>query len=255
MKSWVKRRAPFLGPASRRLRRGSRRTRRRVLRLPQDLRRLVRRTLARGLPGESVERRFERIYRMNLWRGEESRSGPGSSLEETAVIRAELPRLVRELDARVLLDIPCGDFFWMRQVLTELDLETYIGADVVANVIEENNRRYGSPRCTFVRLDLCSDLLPRADLVVVRDVLDHLSFADIRLALSNLVASGSTYLLATTYPVRPDNTDIRSGDWRPLNLEAAPLSLPAPLELINEQSAKPGYPDKSLGLWRISDLQ
>jgi hypothetical protein len=188
---------------------------------------------------------------MNLWRGTESRSGPGSTLAETAVVRHELPRILRDVGAQSILDIPCGDFFWMKEL--RLDVSSYIGADLVVRLVEENNRLYGSDRRMFVRLDVRVDPLPKVDLVLCRDCLDHLSFQDIRAGLDNIARSGATYLLATTYPDR-ENKDIRSGDWRPLNLERPPFSLPPALETINERSAKPGYPDKSLGLWRIVDI-
>lgn len=213
---------------------------------------MMRRMIARGLPTDTMESKFGRIYRMNLWRGAESACGPGSSLKETAVVRRELPRILRDVGARSMLDIPCGDFFWMKEV--ELDLDLYIGADVVSSIVDENIERYGSTSRSFFRLDICLDPLPQADLVLCRDCLDHLSFQDVRAALSNLATSGSTFLLATTYPDRRENVDIRSGDWRPLNLQADPFRLPPPLEILNERSRKPRYPDKSLGLWRIADL-
>lgn len=188
---------------------------------------------------------------MNLWRGGESRSGPGSSLDETAAVREELPRIVAEYGIQSMLDIPCGDFFWMREIGLEVD---YIGGDVVKGIVDANNRRYGSSQRRFARLDLRADPLPRTDLVLCRDILDHLSFSDVHGSIDNVALSGATYLLATTYPDRDGNEDIRSGDWRPLNLQQEPFRFPEPIELIDERSTKPGYPDKSLGLWRIADL-
>jgi hypothetical protein len=61
-------------------------------------------------------------------------------------------------------------------------------------------------------------------------------------------------LLASTYPDRDRNPEMLTGSWRPLNLELAPFDLPRPIQLVNEESEKPGYPDKSLGLWRVGDL-
>lgn len=248
MRNWLKRNLPFLRPFVR----GLRRARALVNRSTRNTHRRLRWRLARGLPGDSIEKRFGRIYRMNLWRGADSRCGPGSSLEETAVVRAELPRIVHSLGVRTLLDIPCGDFFWMKEVPLELD--AYVGAEVLSKLVRENTERYGAPNRSFVCLDIRKDPLPRADLVLCRDCLDHLSIGDIRQALGNIVDSGSTYLLATTYPARETNPDIRSGEWRPLNLARPPFGLPDPIELVNERSAKPGYPDKSLGLWRIRDI-
>ena len=74
-----------------------------------------------------------------------------------------------------------------------------------------------------------SDRLPAADLVLCRDCLPHFSLRDARRALENIVASGSTFLLTTTFTDRQANQDIRTGDFRALNLERAPFALPSPL--------------------------
>ena len=55
--------------------------------------------------------------------------------------------------------------------------------------------------------------------------------------LEQLAHSGSTYLLTTTYPERDNDKDIATGAWRPLNLEAAPFSLPKPLTTIRSRRA------------------
>src|SRR5207302_8241115 len=63
-----------------------------------------------------LQQRFERIYSTNLWSDPETRSGVGSSLDSTRALRAELPKAMRSLSARTLLDVPCGDFSWMQHV-------------------------------------------------------------------------------------------------------------------------------------------
>jgi hypothetical protein len=55
--------------------------------------------------------RFTAIYESNYWGDAESRSSEGSSLTQTVVIRAELPRWLAELQGKSLLDIPCGAIF------------------------------------------------------------------------------------------------------------------------------------------------
>ncbi|HEX9250467.1 MAG TPA: hypothetical protein VF856_13255, partial [Gemmatimonadaceae bacterium] len=44
-----------------------------------------------------LSQRFERIYSTNLWSDPESRSGVGSTLDSTRVLRAELPIALRQL--------------------------------------------------------------------------------------------------------------------------------------------------------------
>ncbi len=191
---------------------------------------------------------FAEHTRTNGWGSEESLSGTGSTLEQTAVIRQRLPELVRVYGVETILDIPCGDFNWMRHV--DL-LVRYIGADIVDDLIRQNREAYADDRRAFEVLDLTRDMLPRADLVLCRDCLFHLSFAHAAMALANIKASGSRLLLATTNPELQRNRDIVTGGWRRLNLRRPPFSLPEPVLLIDEQI--PGH-DKHIGLWRIVDL-
>src|SRR6185312_15131601 len=52
---------------------------------------------------------FEQIYTRNTWQSSESRSGPGSTLERTEILRRELPPMLARLGVRTLVDAPCGD--------------------------------------------------------------------------------------------------------------------------------------------------
>jgi hypothetical protein len=202
----------------------------------------------------SIPETFRHIYRTNHWSGHDSISGEGSGREQTQRIEAAIPALVAEVDARTLLDVPCGDFGWMQYV--DLGECRYVGGDIVPELILRNRERYGSEDRTFRVLNLTSDPLPHADLILCRDCLVHLSYADISRALKNISASGAGYLLTTIFPECPANEDITTGDWRILNLEAAPFNFPPPLRLINEGCTEGGgrFRDKSLGLWRVEDI-
>jgi SAM-dependent methyltransferase len=206
------------------------------------------------LSGLSLEERFVRIYQTNLWFDAESRSGTGSSLESTARLRESLPPLLRRLNARRLLDVPCGDFNWMRHV--DLSGIEYIGGDIVESMIEANRNRYESLTRRFMTVDLTSGSLPHADVILCRDCLVHFSFPNIIAAFRTMKASGAEYLLTTTFPSRRVNKDIVDGDWRPLNLEQAPFLLPVPHSVILEDCTEEGgaYRDKALAVWRVSDL-
>jgi hypothetical protein len=203
-------------------------------------------------PNEMVEV-FRGIYSTNAWGSEVSHSGAGSDLEQTAVIRSALPALLREFGIRSMLDVPCGDFHWMREV--ELDAD-YTGGDVVPDLVAANETRYGNARRRFKVLDIANDTLLTVDLVFCRDLLVHFSFDDALRAIANLRYSGSTYLLTTTFTDRTDNPDIETGQWRPINLQLPPFNFPPPLRMINENCTEGGtdWADKSLGLWRLGDL-
>jgi SAM-dependent methyltransferase len=205
--------------------------------------------------GLDLAQRFERIHETNLWGADTSVSGVGSEFDATAAIRERLPGLLKELGVRSMLDAPCGDHRWMASLALDLDL--YVGMDIVPSIIEALRERYqNDAKRRFVLGDLTRDPLPRCDLILSRDCLVHFSFATLRRALRNLRASGAAWLLATTFPELERNDDIEDADWRPLNFEIAPFNWPAPVEIINERCTEAGgaYADKSLALWRLSDL-
>ena len=84
---------------------------------PIGIRRLVRflrNKLSRIMTGESIQDTFVRIYRENYWGNSDSRSGAGSDLTQTAEIRERLPELIEKFSVNSILDIPCGDWHWMR---------------------------------------------------------------------------------------------------------------------------------------------
>lgn len=202
---------------------------------------------------DSPQALFTRIYNDNAWGDAESRSGPGSTVHRTRLVRPALETLFRNLGIRTLLDLPCGDFNWMRHVdLRGID---YTGADIVDVVVQDNTLNWARPGVRFVRLDMTSDALPRADLILCRDGLVHLSFHDIARALHRMRESGSEYLLVTTFDRHPANSDIETGDWRPLNLRLPPFWLPPPLGEIWDGPRPDGaYRDKKLALFRIAGI-
>lgn len=174
-------------------------------------------------------------------------------MQNTARVRAELPGLLRKLEAKSLLDVPCGDLYWINDV--DLGVDKYIGADIVRELVESNRERYGNAIRVFVHLDLLKDKLPTADVVLCRDCLVHFSNVDIIRILGNIKKSQAKYLLTTSFTQSTLNGDIVTGEWRPLNLQAPPLSLPAPIMVINEgYIGAVNYPDKVLALWKIADL-
>jgi hypothetical protein len=201
-----------------------------------------------------LQARFERIYSTNLWSDPESRSGVGSGLDSTRVLRAELPKALRQLEARVLLDVPCGDFTWMEHV--DLSGIEYIGGDIVPSIVEANRRVHASKSRRFVDLDLTRDVLPDAEVLLCRDCLVHLSYANIRAVLANVARSNIRFLLMTSFPGRRDNYDVADGDWRALDFQAPPFSFPEPRLTIVEECEEEGgsYSDKSLLAWVVDDL-
>lgn len=209
-------------------------------------------SLSRGL-----KHRFSEIYDKNIFGGRLSRSGEGSDLVQTAVIRHEMPQLVKELAVETFLDAPCGDWYWMRH--TTLGVKKYTGVDIVETLIEKNQSQFGNDTTSFQYANLTTDALPRVDMIFSRDCLVHLSFDDAKRILANFKQSGSKYLLTTTFTDRSTNNDLVGKDsfWRPLNMQLPPFNFPPPIKLINEDCTEQRgqYADKCLGLWRLDDIE
>ncbi len=210
------------------------------------------------LPGTlhtlGLREKFAKVHAENLFGGDVSTSGEGSGLVQTRVIRREIPLLLQKLAVRTFLDAPCGDCFWMKEV--DLPVESYIGIDIVRDLVERNQKRFGSARVSFQCLDLVVAGLPRADLIFSRDCLVHLSLSDSQKILANFKRSGARYLLATTFVERTGNVELDCHFWRPLNMQLAPFHFPPPMELINEgcTEADHRFADKSLALWLLADI-
>ena len=190
---------------------------------------------------------FRDIYLNNRWDGTESVSGPGSTMEATEGIRVTLPRLISELNVLTLLDLPCGDVHWISRCLPPSI--RYLGGDVVPDIIERN--RKALPELgTFQVIDLATDPLPEADLILVRDCFIHLPNRMILKSIANIRSAKIRYFLSTTFPNESTNQDIEIGGYRPINLVAPPFGLPAPERYVldEEGSSQSG---KHLGLWKM----
>jgi hypothetical protein len=208
--------------------------------------------LEAGKPPEQKRRHtadiFTSLWRNNGWGEAETRSGSGSTVAATETLRGHLAELCQFLGIRQLIDVGCGDLNWMGLISERFDL--YLGLDVVPELIEQAEQKFGRRRGHFFALrDATQDDLPRADGILCRDVMTHLADEQVRSLLGKMKASGSRYLLATTYHSE-QNREISVGDWRPLDLTKAPFDLPKPLLHIDER----GDGSKLLGVWPIKDL-
>jgi glycosyltransferase involved in cell wall biosynthesis len=205
-----------------------------------------------------IQSQFTKIYRKNLFCGSESRSGVGSNLDQTKVVREELPKLVRKLGVKTFVDAPCGDFYWMKETILKVD--RYIGIDLVEEIVKKNKEKYQRRGRTFICRNIIEDDIPKADMILCRDCLVHLTFDQGIELVKNFKRSGSTFLLATTFTERCINFNSidegNVGKWRPLNMQLPPFNFPNPICIINEKCSEGEgeFKDKSLGLWRLKDI-
>ncbi|MBC8485050.1 MAG: class I SAM-dependent methyltransferase [Bacteroidetes bacterium] len=195
---------------------------------------------------KNSEELFTSYYSNNRWDNKESLSGPGSTIEYTENIRKEIPELIKRLNVKKILDAPCGDYNWFREVPRNKNVN-YIGGDIVEPMIRKNQALYKNDNTTFVKLDITKDKLPDADLWICRDCLLHFSYKDIFRTIKNFLKSDIRYLLTTTNTECNKNINIKTGDSRLINLELPPFNFCTPLRSIDDWIK--GYPVRKLSLW------
>lgn len=197
---------------------------------------------------------FTDIYLNNKWRDKDSVSGSGSNLIQTQTIREELPEIIKKYKIKSILDIPCGDFYWMKEI--DLKDVNYIGADLVTEIINKNIKKFKKSNIDFKIIDLLSDTLPYSDLIFCRDCLVHFSFKDIFKALINIKKTNAKYLMTTNFDERNSNINIATGSWTPINLCNPPFNFPEPILIIMEKCTEGDnrFSDKALYLWETNQI-
>ena len=188
------------------------------------------------------------IYEKNLWGGQEFEyySGVGSHHPETvkpyiAVVAAFLKTFETP---PVVCDLGCGDFNIGRELLRYS--KKYLALDIVPELIAHNKKIFKADNLEFQALDIATEVLPSGDCAILRQVLQHLSNAEIKSVVEKLY--DFKYVILTEHLPEGDfepNKDIISGQGIRLkkqsgvDLSAAPfnfkvkeekrlLSVPAP---------------------------
>ena len=175
---------------------------------------------------EEVRRRFTEIYERQLFG---PGSGVGSAPDKTVEYRAFLQQFMARNRVRSVVDFGCGD--WQFSQLVDWGGVRYLGVDVVPAIIEKNQRDFGNDTIAFETFESLAKL-PRADLLLCKDVLQHLPN---RIVKEYLAAFRTKYkfLLVTNdeEPAHILNTDTEIGGWRTLRLEHEPFRQPGAVVL------------------------
>ena len=123
-----------------------------------------------------------------MWKQGHAQSGVGSE----GLFADRYVTLVREYAAkyglRSVIDGGCGDFSIGSRLAPSFD--EYTALDASSVIIESNKRRYAGLKTVNFRVaDMTAGTFPKADLILIRQVLQHLTNAQISRILINLEAS------------------------------------------------------------------
>jgi SAM-dependent methyltransferase len=184
-----------------------------------------------------AEKIFSEIYRCGTWGKDQlgrGTSGPGSTLPQGLPFVHYIQQFLDSHEIHSVVDIGCGDW----ELAKEIDWgnRNYVGIDVVESVVKQNQVVYETDQIRFLHLNAVVDPLPKADLLICKDVLAHLSFAEISSILSK--AKQFKYCIFVNH-VDPSgktkNYDIQTGEFYYLDLTKPPFNL-VPAESFNYSS-------------------
>lgn len=166
---------------------------------------------------------FVKIYKRNKWK---YGSGEGSLVIHTNGYVTFLENFMQEHQVRSVVDMGCGDWQFSRNI--HWGNARYHGFDVVPSVIEENTRNFSSDTIEFQLYSGNPAELPSADLLIVKDVLQHLPNRTIFQFIAVLSRFKYTLITNCVNPRgRTRNRNVWTGGFRYLDLRLPPFNLPA----------------------------
>lgn len=195
------------------------------------------RSKLREFSGLSTKAVFTKIYEDGVWGGDgdpDQKYFSGSGSRDVAVesyIEA-VGKFLRSLGRKPdVVDLGCGDFHVGSRVRPLC--ASYIACDIVDSLIASNAERYKSMGVDFRTLDLTHDELPAGDVVFVRQVLQHLSNAEIARAVRKIPAKYRYLVLTEHVPPEafPHNLDKSAGPDNRLAINSGIVLTSAPFNM------------------------
>lgn len=179
---------------------------------------------------------FQEIYEKNIWGGRKGEfySGDGSTEKYSEIYAATIKKFIADNKIKRVVDLGCGDFRVASKYVSG-DFH-YTGCDVVPSLVEYLNESFASETVEFRCVNIVEDQLPDGDLCLIRQVLQHLSNAEISRVLQN--ANEYKYLIVTEHYPHPrvefvPNLDIPHGPAVRLHYDSAVVLDKEPFNLEN----------------------
>ena len=188
---------------------------------------------------------FQYIFSSGYWSDynvseKKSVSGKGSNFNNTLYLKKELKVFFREKKIKKILDIGCGDFNWMSNLLEDIEYESYLGTDIVKKLVDNNSNKYGSKKVKFLCHDFVSeniDFNNKFDFILVIHVFIHLKNSNIKRVINKIKKINFKYLAVTSDPYIHNNIDLKTeGRYRDINLIIDPFNLNSPYKIIKESA-------------------
>ncbi len=157
---------------------------------------------------------MEQVYAMKLWGDNNSDFYSGAGSHSPEIVDPYVEVLISFLTSFpspiVVCDLGCGDFNVGKHLVKHT--KKYIAVDIVSELIVHNQENFEEENLEFHCLNIAEDNLPSGDCALLRQVLQHLSNAEIQSILKKL--TNFKYVILTEHVPDEDfipNKDIISG--------------------------------------------
>jgi len=174
---------------------------------------------------------FNRIYSDGVWGRDVAgagTSGSGSTPEITRDYRAYLQDFIKKHGVKSIVDAGCGD--WTFSSTIDWAGASYVGIDIASDVIEAVRQKHEKGKVTF-RVGDITEELPAADLLISKDVLQHLSNALVQKFIRNNLKRGKYKWVILTNDRGGANGDTVPGGYRAIDLAAPPFEMKGLVDL------------------------
>jgi SAM-dependent methyltransferase len=170
-----------------------------------------------------MRERFEQIYATGEWG---NGSGEGSAAIHTGGYVRTLQNFIRDNRIRSVVDLGCGDWQFSRHI--DWSGVHYRGYDLVESIVDRDRDEFSAPNIEFHVFSGSFLDLPPADLLLVKDVLQHWSNKAVTSFLPVLRSYPYSLITNCVNPRGPtENIDINDGDFRYLDIRLPPFSIEA----------------------------
>jgi hypothetical protein len=201
---------------------------------------------------------FFLIYKSNHWNkykkiNEDNFlvSGPGSipGSNQTNNVINNLDIFIKKNNIKRMLDMPCGDFSWMQNLLkNNIDIN-YTGYDIVKDIVARNNKKYSSNKINFFCRDIVNEkTFDNFDLIFIRDFFIHIDNKSINRILINIKNSKVKFFACSNNNNESFNKDVIAiGAHRKVNLTIKPFYLDGIFHTFREE-----VDDRYINIYKIS---
>jgi hypothetical protein len=167
-------------------------------------------------------------------------SGLGSEINYNKDYIFFLKKFIRENNISKITDLGCGDFKCGKSIYDDLENISYLGYDAYDKIVNNNNNLYDKNKYKFIHLDFYNERykIEESELCIIKDVLQHWKLNEIYIFLDYLLNTKKFkyILICNCCDQTKDNTEIITGDFRPLSCNFFPLKRYKPIKLYNYNS-------------------